>query len=299
MARLINPYPSFGLILGLAILFLVVVGPLNYTILGRLRRTLLLVVTVPTISLAFLGLIVMLGYTLKGTSTVVHSARLLSTRSGLDSAREIHLFSLFSPSTRSYDLSLEPGSYGPHARWSTWENQNYNRRRESMPTIACETGSSMAIRGLSTGQWQNWEMETRAVRDLGKGVRFSVEGGRLKVVNGSARVIQRGVYFQMGVEPVALPFGEISPGRSVDVPIPPGRGGGVEVTGFAPGSLGECILRSWVDGMLPRQPMNVSPSSTQRFLLCVLKDEGAPVTVDAGISGRSQSVTLLHVTEAP
>jgi hypothetical protein len=45
--------------------------------------------------------------------------------------------------------------------------------------------------------------------------------------------------------------------------------------------------------------MNVSPSSTQRFLLCVLKDEGAPVTVDAGISGRSQSVTLLHVTEAP
>jgi hypothetical protein len=73
----------------------------------------------------------------------------------------------------------------------------------------------------------------------------------------------------------------------------------VEVTGFAPGSLGECILRSWVDGMLPRQPMNAAPSSAQRFLLCVLKDEGAPVTVDAGISGRSQSVTLLHVTEAP
>ncbi len=300
MARLINPYPSFGLLLGLAILFLVVVGPLNYTILGRLRRTLLLVVTVPGISLGFLGLIVMLGYGLKGTSTVVHSARLLSTRSGLDSAREIHLFSLFSPSTRTYDLDLEPGSFGPHGRWTTWENQNYNRRRESMPTLTFETGSSLGIRGLNTGQWQNWEMETRAVRDLGKGIRFSTEGGKLKVSNGSTRPIERGVYFLTGFEAQAVPFGALAPGQSLDVAIPPVHAGTPpDSAGFPPGSLGECLLRNWVESTLARPYAGSTPGPSQRFLLCVLKDEGAPVAVSAGTSGRSQSVTLLHVAEAP
>lgn len=299
MARLINPYPSFALILGLAILFLVVVGPLNYTILGRLRRTLLLVVTVPGISLAFLGLIVMLGYGIKGTSTVVHSARLLSTRSGLDCAREIHLFTLFSPSTRTYDLDLEPGSYGPHSRWSAWENQNYNRRRETMPTITCETGSSLSIRGLSTGQWQNWEMESRAVRDLGKGVRFSVEGARVTIANGSARTIERGVYFQTGFDAQAVPFGRIEPGKGAEVAVLPGHPGGPDAAGFPAGSLGECLLRSWVDQTMTRPLAGSSIGAPQRFLLCVLKDEGTPVSVRSGSSGRSQSVTLLHVTEAP
>lgn len=299
MARLINPYPSFGLILGLAILFLVVVGPLNYTILGRLRRTLLLVVTVPGISLAFLGLIVMLGYGLKGTSTVVHSARLLSTRSGLDSAREIHLFTLFSPSTRTYDLDLEPGSFGPHGRWTTWENQNYNRRRESLPTLTCETGTGLGIRGLSTGQWQNWEMETRAIRDLGKGVRFTVEGGRLKIDNGSARAIERGVYFQTGFDAQAVPFGAVDPGRSAELPIPPSPSAPGDIAGFPPGSLGECVLRAWVEPLTSRPAPGSAAGQPQRFLLCVLKDEGAPVTVKSGTSGRSQSVTLLHVMEAP
>lgn len=299
MARLINPYPPFGLILGLAILFLVVVGPLNYTILGRLRRTLLLVVTVPGISLAFLGLIVMLGYGLKGTSTVVHSARLLSTRSGLGSARETHLFSLFSPSTRTYDLDLEAGSYGPHGRWSAWENQNFNRRRDSMPTLTCETAANLTIRGLSTGQWQNWEMETRAIRDLGKGVSFSLEGGRLKVTNGSARTIERGVFYQTGFDTVALPFGAVEPGRSIEVPIPPGHPVGPDVAGFPAGSLGECLLRAWLEPLLMRPGAGAAIGAPQRFLLCVLKDEGAPVAVRSGISGRSQTVTLLHVAEAP
>ena len=49
MARLINPYPSFLLILGLAMLFLAMVGPLNYILLWRLRRTILLVITVTSI----------------------------------------------------------------------------------------------------------------------------------------------------------------------------------------------------------------------------------------------------------
>jgi hypothetical protein len=297
MSRLINPYPSFVLLIFLAVVFLGVVGPLNYTVLWRLRRTLLLVVTVPGISIGFLALIVLLGYVLKGTSTVVHSAKLLATRSGLDVARETHLYSLFSPANRTYDVSFEPGTYGPFNRWNDREGQ-YSRRRaaEVMTTITLQTGSTMSIRGLSAGQWQSWDLETRALRDLGKGVLFSVEGGRLRVENNSPRVIERGVFVQTGGETLAAPFPGLEPGKMVEAPLDGSRRLAVDTLGLGLDPLGDALVRPWLEGALS----GTAPGGpTRRFLLCVLRDEGAPVSVDARLSGRSRSLTLLHVAEAP
>lgn len=300
MGRLINPYPSFGLILGLAVVFLGAVGPANYMVLWKLRRTLLLVVTVPGISLAFLALIVLLGYVLKGTSTVVHSARLLTTRSGLGVARETHLYSLFSPSTRSYDLTLEPGSFGPFDRWALNDRDNWRGRREGINTLTCETGSSMTIRDVGTGQWQSWNLETRALRDLAKGVRFSVEGGQLKIDNGSARLIERGIYVQTGPESGSQSFGPVEAGKSIAAALgPPRRDGGTGLDAGS-GSLDDTLLGPWLASLLdPRFGSGVNPAPAQRFLICVLKDEGDPVAVNARLSGRSRSLTLLHVAEEP
>lgn len=299
MGRLINPYPSFALILGLAVVFLGVVGPANYMILWKLRRTLLLVVTVPGISVAFLALIVLLGYVLKGTSTVAHSARLLQTRSGLGVARESHLYSLFSPSTRTYDVAFEPGTYGPFNRWDNGERMHYRRRQESMDAITVDTGSAVAIKGVSTGQWQSWDLETRALRDLGKGIRFSTEGGVLTVANGSSRTIERGLFVQTGIESGAVPFAAVEPGRSLDTRLGPLQRSGVSVFGFAPDSLPDALLRPWLDSLIGPHRIGAPAGPPQRFLICVLKDEGAPVGVDAALSGRSRTVTLLHVAEAP
>lgn len=299
MGRLINPYPSFGLIFGLAIVFLGVVGPLNYAVLWKLRRTLLLVITVPGISVAFLAVIVLLGYLLKGTSTVAHSARLLSTRSGLEVARESHLYSLFSPATRTYDVSFEPGSYGPFDRWSTTEREVYRRRSEPMASIACETGAAFTIKGLSTGQWQSWDLESRALRDLGKGIRFSVSGRTLKVENGSSRVIERGIYVQTGPETGILPFAAVDAGKTLESPMTGLARTGADGLGLPPGSLGDTLLRPWLDALAGPFHGTSGSGPSQRFLICVLRDEGTPVSVDAGLSGRSRSVTLLHVAEAP
>ncbi|MBV8880570.1 MAG: hypothetical protein JO332_11430 [Planctomycetaceae bacterium] len=298
MGRLINPYPSFGLILGLAVVFLAVVGPANYAVLWKLRRTLLLVVTVPGISIAFLAIIVLLGYLLKGTSTVAHSARLLSTRSGVGIARETHLYSLFSPANRTYDVSLEPGSYGPFDRWNLADRQTFRRRQEAMTTLNCETGSSLTIKSLATGQWQSWDLETRALRDLGKGVRFSNEGAVLRIANGSARPIERGVYIQTGHEGGVVPFGPVAPGQSTDVPLTGYVRSGGDAMAFPAESLGDTLLRPWLDSIVGPS-IGISQGNVQRFLLCVLRDEGTPVDVDARLSGRSRTVTLLHVAEAP
>lgn len=297
MSRLINPYPPFGLILGLAVVFLAVVGPLNYMLLWRLRRTLLLVLTVPGISVGFLALVVLLGYVLKGTSAVVHSARLLSTRSGLGVARETQLYSLFSPSARSYDVTFEPGTYGPFDRWSNIDRPR--RRQDVQTTLTFQTGTAMSLRGLNVGQWQTWDLETRSLRELGKGVRFSVEGGRVKVHNDSPRTIERGLFLQTGPEPLEVAFPAVEPGKSVEALLTGVPVRGVEALGFGPDSLGETLLRPWLDAQVGSVRAPAASQAPQRFLLCVLRDEGTPVAVDARLSGRSRTISLLHVAEAP
>jgi hypothetical protein len=301
MARLINPYPSFGLILSLAVLFLAAVGPLNYFLLWRLRRTLLLVVTIPAISIGFLGLVVVLGYVLKGTSTVVHSARLLSTRSGLDCAREIQLFSLFSPSTRTYDVLCEPGVFGaPPARWSFSEERYYGRQDPSVSSLTCDTSSGLALRGIGAGQWQSWDLETRALAELGKGVRFDVQGLGLRVNNDSSRSIERGIFVQTGRDPKIVPFAAIPPGGGTDAAIPSAADSDpVRALGFGPDTLGDRLLRPWLSAAVrPLRPGETNESA-RRFLICVLKEDRRPVQLDARVSDRSRELTLLHVAEAP
>jgi len=43
---------------------------------------------------------------------------------------------------------------------------------------------------------------------------------------------------------------------------------------------------------------NVEQKS-QKFLICVLKNDPDPIRVDARVSDRSRSITLLHVGETP
>lgn len=299
MARLINPYPSFLLILALAAVFILTVGPLNYLVLWKLRRTLLLVVTVPGISIVFLVAIVALGYVLKGTATVVHSARLLTTRSGLDCAREIQLYSLFSPATRNYDLSCEPGTFAqPPGRWGLPEEHYY--RRESAATLTVESAAGITLRGLGAGQWQSWDIEARALRDFGKGVSFEPAGGSVRIVNGSPRQIERGLFVQTGGPDVVLiPFGPVAPGQSAEARADGPRLPPLVALGIPPDSLGSRLLRPWLDTIArrPRQDASLQ-AKPARFLVCVLKDEGEPLRVDAPASSRSRAVTLLHVAEA-
>jgi hypothetical protein len=299
MSRLINPYPSFMLLLALAAVFLAAVGPINYIVLWRLKRTLLLVVTVPVISIAFLAFILGLGYLIKGTTTVVHSARLLSTQSGLDCAREIQLYSLFSPSTRTYDVTCEPGSFGePPARWSHGDDRSYTRQ-DSITTLTCETGSGLTLRGLGSGQWQSWDLETRSLRELGKGVRFEAAGAALHVQNDSPRLIERGIYVQTGREACVVPLGEIASGGHLETVIAPGISDPLKALDFGPDTLGERLLRPWFSTTVRPARLGDSAEPTRRFLLCVLREERPSVLVDARISDRSRSLTLLHVGEAP
>jgi len=303
MALLINPYPSFLLLVALAVLFLVAVGPVNYLVLRRMGMTLLVVLTVPAISGFFLVVVFVMGYVLKGTMTVAYSARILSTRSGLDCAREKQLFTLFSPSTRSYEISVAPGTNGlPLDRILPQDRRPYREDPEpGLDRLECEDGPSVTYRGVTVGQWQSWNLQARAFRDLGGGVRFESAGERVRISNLSPYAIERGLLVTTGPGGHASPFGEIPPGKDLDVAVGADPRSPLEELGITHESLEGRVLGPTLDPLVYewRRAAPSEGARTARILLCVLKEEEPRVKVDARLSGSSRSLTLLHVAESP
>jgi hypothetical protein len=302
MALLINPYPSFLLLVALAVIFLIAVGPVNYLILRRLGMTILIVVTVPAISAVFLLLVFATGYILKGTTTVAYSARILSTRAGMDCARETQLFTLFSPSTRTYDVSIAPGTHGLPLDRALQVDRRYSRGDDSGGgnRLEGEDGATFTYKGVSVGQWQSWNLQARAFRDLGSGIHFEVTRAKLKITNLSALPIERGLFIETGPGGCASPFGEVAPGKSIEAPLDRTRRRPYEDLDIARESFAGRMLGPSLDPLVHEwrrtgDSENVRPA---RALLCLVKEEAPPIRADARLSGSSRSLTMLHVAEA-
>ncbi len=305
MAAFINPYPPFLLIVALAVLFLAAVGPVNYLVLRRLRMTLLIVLTVPVISLVFLAMVLAIGYVLKGTSTVAYSVRFLTTRPGLDCARERHLFTVFAPTTRTYDVSLDAETWGlPLDRAIDPEAREPRRigaqREEAQGRVEFEEGAARGYRGVGIGQWQSWNLEARGLRDLKGGISFSALRGRLRVTNHSPQAIRRGVFVAAGHGGYACPFGAVPAGGSVEVALNESRYEPVADLGFARETFAGRLLTPYFAPLptLYRQ-REAAKGRQHRFLVCLLEDDPPPVRLNARTSGASRSLTLLHVMEEP
>ena len=169
-----------------------------------------------------------------------------------------------------------------------------------MSNLVCETGAGLTIKGLSTGQWQSWDLETRALRDLGQGIRFESEGPLVRVINSSPRHIERAIYVQIDREPVVIPFGEIAPGKTAEAKGGILRVSPLEALGLGPETLGDRVLRNWFEMNVRRaKSYEAVEQKAHKFLICVLKDDPDPVRVDARVSARSRTITLLHVGDAP
>jgi hypothetical protein len=295
MSRLQSAYPSFFLLTFLAGLFVLAVGPANYLLLRRLRMTLLTVVTVPLISVLFLGVVFATGYALRGISTVAHSVRIVTTRPGVEIGRETELFSLFAASTRAYDIGFPAGAWAlPSERAGVWTYDFWPGRDldQMSRAVDCEQGTRHAYRRVAVGQWQHAGFVARSMRDLGAGVSYEVDGAVVRIRNGSPHAMERGVVVRTGVAGDSTPFGPVAPGATVEVPLARGKMNPVDDLGFAPGTLGADVLEPFLREVASFRGARHSalPSS---FLVAVLRDERPAIRVDASLSSASRSLTLL------
>jgi hypothetical protein len=101
--------PSRGLVIGLVLLFIICVGPVNYLLLRRRDAQMLLVVTVPALSFLWTGLIFATGYLTKGVSSVVQRATIVDVDLGARTAAEQHALAITSGASSTFEVAFEAG----------------------------------------------------------------------------------------------------------------------------------------------------------------------------------------------
>ncbi|MEO8288981.1 MAG: hypothetical protein ABI670_21430 [Chloroflexota bacterium] len=111
--------PDPWLLAGFLLLYIIFIGPVNFIILRRMRRTELAWITVPVLVGLFSVVAYLLAYQSKGGELVSIEANSVNTYPGVEQATLTQQFGLFSPVRRTYQISLpaesvvtEMNSYG-------------------------------------------------------------------------------------------------------------------------------------------------------------------------------------------
>ena len=101
--------PSTWQVCGFMLVYLILIGPLNYLVLRRLKRRELAWLTIPGIVLVFSGAAYISGYQLSGTRALLHQLTVVQVWPDADQAQVDTLVGLFSPRRASYDVEFAPG----------------------------------------------------------------------------------------------------------------------------------------------------------------------------------------------
>ena len=98
--------PSVLLVGGFLILYVLMIGPLNYLILRRFRRLSWAWITIPSIVLAFTLAGVLTGFRLRGNASQLHRLNLVMGDARLPEARSFSLLGLFAPRRTEVDVEM-------------------------------------------------------------------------------------------------------------------------------------------------------------------------------------------------
>ncbi|MDO8588475.1 MAG: hypothetical protein Q7T82_15715 [Armatimonadota bacterium] len=150
--------PSFGLLAIFLLAYLVVLVPVNYTVLRVKRRLELAWVTVPAIALFFTFGAYVIGCSTKGNSLQVNQVRFIEAANDSRYARQITNASIFSPGRRSYCVEAA----GPYDLCQVVQAD----RNERVPAANVED-KQCVIEDLAMAMWSNRLLESTGGVDLG------------------------------------------------------------------------------------------------------------------------------------
>ncbi len=90
------------------LLYIVVIGPVNYLVLSRRKRRELAWLTIPALVIIFSGIAYLVGFRLKGNETILNQLSIAFGHIDSEQVRVQSLIGLYSPTRDTYDLTL-PG----------------------------------------------------------------------------------------------------------------------------------------------------------------------------------------------
>ena len=131
--------PSVFYICGLLVLYVIIIGPVHYLVLRRLKRRELGWVTIPALVVMFTGVAYSSGLLYRGTTPILNRLTVMQAWDGVEHARVHSLVGIYSPVRARYDLeAADDFMIGP------MESGNTNLQANSDWSVLLQ-GSSMVM----------------------------------------------------------------------------------------------------------------------------------------------------------
>ncbi|MFN8620179.1 MAG: hypothetical protein U0869_05465 [Chloroflexota bacterium] len=208
--------PDLGVLFGLLLLYIALIGPLNYLVLRRLDRREWAWITMPVLVAIFAVAAWGLGATLKGTDTIVNQLGILRGAAGSDTGIGQYWVGIFSPARATYDVKV--------ADAALLTNPVY-LQQQGQATVPLDvlTGERSRLRDFQVGfavlRTFRAEAGVAAPRvDAALTFKDGVLEGT--VTNASDRPLEALAVTWAGA---AQPIGDLAPGASAQVHLPLGR----------------------------------------------------------------------------
>lgn len=199
--------PALGLVALVLLLYVVVVGPLNFRWVQRRNRPTLALLTTPAAAVGCLVLMLIVGYLGKGVTMRYRRVELVEAVEGQRRAPARRYTGLFSTRPGAFDLP------GPGDDAVAWRVGN----RGDRGPIHRRGGGGVTLADFRAGLWETVFVREDRLLDLGGAVRFERDGARLAAVHNDSDRPLRGA---LVVDPAGrvLPVGDVAPHGSAPVP---------------------------------------------------------------------------------
>lgn len=211
--------PQLQLLIPLLIIYILMVGPVNYFILRRRKRLELAWVTIPIVTFLFSLGAYWLGFQLRGSDIIVNQVAVVEAIPASEAAYIRSMIGLFSPRWDSYDLFVEGNALlSPAELVSDPYNNNANASRSGGILMQ---GEPSFVQDMNINQWsmQTVMAESLAISGYGFEAELQTADNKLSgsISNGSD-YLWKDVVIVLGHEYVEL--GDIPAGSSKEVKLP-------------------------------------------------------------------------------
>lgn len=206
--------PPAWALLAFLLIYVVVVGPINYLVLRRMNRRELAWITIPGLVILFSATAYLVGFQLKGNDTIVNQMSVLFGQAGGDYVRAQSLIGVYSPRRAVYDLIVPPEAIIRPFK------QGYGSLVGQGNVEAVERSADVAVRGIrvDVGGVETLVADIyQPGLDLTGAVRLRSEGSDVVMDinvlnNGDASLENASILF--GSSAIAL--GDIQPGGKIE-----------------------------------------------------------------------------------
>ncbi|MBI2868228.1 MAG: hypothetical protein HYX96_00175 [Chloroflexi bacterium] len=210
-------FPSINLLVGLIAGYVLLVGPVSYFVLRRLRRPGLAWATIPALVLLFSGGAYFLAFQTKGNDVQVSAATIVETAPGTGWARVRQMVGVFAPSEASYRVDL-PGRLLAGS-WNTGASGPATGGDVSSVIRHRESGSEAEL--LRMGMWTMRSLWTDGMQRVESGLSpgLYIEGDHLKgTVTNRGAIALKDTWLVAGG--VLENLGALEPGAAATVDVP-------------------------------------------------------------------------------